>query len=370
VRILHTIATLDTRAGGPAVALAGLAAAQVAAGLEVSIAATVMAGEGPGSAADLGARGIGVTTVGPDLAARFDFVHIHGVWDAICRQTVSAARGVPYVIAPHGMLTPWSLGQKAWKKRLYMALRLRRDLQRAAAIHYMTDCEREGSARLELNARAIVEPIGIDLAEFENLPPPGSFRSRYDRLADAPLVLFLGRIHPGKGLEYLVPAIAQLGIPNAMLAVVGPDSGGYRAVIEKEVHRHRLDDRVVFTGSLRGIDRIAALADADVFCLPSDHENFGLAVIESLAAGTPAVISRDVAISREVTAAKAGVAVERDPVEIARELTRFLADRPYRDAAAQRCRPFVWNSFDWRNIATRWVEHYRVLVEGCKSNQP
>jgi glycosyltransferase involved in cell wall biosynthesis len=155
-----------------------------------------------------------------------------------------------------------------------------------------------------------------------------------------------------------------LGGLDAMLAVVGPDSGGYRATVEQEVARFGLQRRVVFTGPLNGADRIAALVDADVFCLPSDHENFGLAVVESLAAGTPVVISHEVAISREVAAAEVGVAVQRDPAEIARELIRFLTDRPHRDAAAKRCRPFVWNSYDWKKIAARWMERYRALIEG------
>lgn len=362
VRILHTIGTLESRAGGPAIALAGMAAAQVAAGLQVSIAASGFPHDGPASADDLRARGIGVETVTATSLARFDVVHVHGVWDGICRQAVSATRGVPYVITPHGMLTPWSLRQKAWKKRLYMAWRLRRDLRRAAAIHFMTDCEREGSSRLGLQVKSIVEPIGIDLAEFGNLPARGTFRSRHDRIADTPLVLFLGRIHPGKGLEYLVPAMARLRIPGATLAVVGPDSGGYRAIVENEVRRNGLDGRVVFTGPLRGIDRIAALVDADVFCLPSDHENFGLAIVEALAAGTPVVISHEVAISREVAAAQVGIVADRDPQSVAKGLAQFLSDRQFRDSAAARCRPFVWNSFDWNQIARRWVTHYQSLA--------
>jgi glycosyltransferase involved in cell wall biosynthesis len=123
---------------------------------------------------------------------------------------IAHARGVPCLFTAHGMLDPWSLNQGRVKKQLYMLWRLNRDLNRAAAIHLTSDTERDQVRRLGYKPKLIVEPLGVDLSEFETLPPRGSFRARHPQLEDKRLVTFLGRIHFEKGLELLVPAMAQL----------------------------------------------------------------------------------------------------------------------------------------------------------------
>src|SRR5207249_11878424 len=104
-----------------------------------------------------------------------------------------------------GMLTPWSLNQHKLKKQLYMLFRLRNDLNHAAALNFTTQSESDSAAPLNLRAASLVVPLGVDLGEFASLPPRGSFRQRYPQLAGKQIVLFLGRVHPGKGLELLVP---------------------------------------------------------------------------------------------------------------------------------------------------------------------
>lgn len=379
MRVLHVISTLDPRSGGPAAAVNGLVKAQAAAGLNVSLVSTYRADAMP-DVQHLNDAGVRIELIGPaagplmrhpDLSAALrrrvadcDEVHIHAVWEEIQFQATRLARmrNVPYVITPHGMLTPWSLAQKRWKKRLYLALRLRRMLQGAAALHYTTAMEQEACGGLNLAAKAIVEPIGIALEEFENLPPRDALRRRFPQIAGRPIVLFLGRIHPGKGLEYLLPAMARIGM-NVVLVIAGPDSKGFRATIEQMVAQHGLQDRVIFTGMLSGIDRVEALAGADLFALPSDHENFGLSVVESLAAGVPVIVSHEVGVGREIVAAGVGSEVAREPEAVAAEIRRWLNDRQLRETAASRCRPYVWERYDWRKIAGRWAGAYRAMIE-------
>src|SRR5262249_15680957 len=153
------------------------------------------------------------------------------------------------------------------------------------------------------------EPNGINLEEFEQLPPRGTYRNRCPQLAGKRMIVFLGRVHPGKGLELLVPAFAQANITDAMLVIVGPDSENFQGGVEETFRRHNISQRVIFTGMLRGADRIAALADADLFALPSFHENFGIAVIEALAAGVPVIVSDEVNVCREIAAAQVGASV-------------------------------------------------------------
>ena len=224
MRVLHVISSIDLRAGGPAVAMAGLAKAQRGAGLDVAVLATWRKGASNDVGDDLTHTGIHVTRVGPArgplarhrqiapaLRAEMqqaDVVHIHGLWEEVQHQAARVARklGRRYIITPHGMLTPWSLRQKWLKKKIYMSLRLGRDLRQASAIHYTTAMERDLVAPLKLAPPAIVETLGVELQEFENLPAKGSFRGKHQQLNNKRIMLFLGRLHPGKGMEYLIPS--------------------------------------------------------------------------------------------------------------------------------------------------------------------
>jgi glycosyltransferase involved in cell wall biosynthesis len=386
MRILHVAPTIDPVQGGPVSVIAGLAPAQVGAGLDVSLLATWRAGESVELADRLRAAGVKVTLVGPatgplrrhsTLAAAVDaavagadVVHVHALWEEVQHQAARAARrrGTPYLVTPHGMLDPWSLSQSRWKKKLYLAWRLRSNLNGAAALHFTTQTESRLIDPLRLTSPHLVETLGLDLAEFETLPPRGTFRARYPAVGDRPIVLFLGRLHPKKGLELLIPAFDKAALGDSVLVIAGPDSDGYRAKLEAQVAARRLTDRVVFTGMLHGPDRVAAFADADLFVLPSYQENFGISVVEALAAGTPVVISDQVNIWQDISDASVGGIVRTDATVLATELRRWMTDDALRKAAAQRARPFVWQRYDWRQIARRWVNHYHSLPRPGNTN--
>lgn len=381
MRVLHVISGIDPCLGGPPRALAGLVRGQMEAGLEVGVLATWTDDASDRSLVDdMAQRGAALHLVGPavgrlkkhprlqpvthDAVRAADVVHIHTLWEEVQHRAAVAARrlGKPYVIRPCGMLDPWSLGQSRLIKKIYMLWRLRRDLNAAAALHFTTDTERDLTAPLRLKAPAIVEPNGLNLQEFEALPQPGSFRQRHPRIGDRPLVVFLSRLHHKKGLDLLVPAFAACGVKDAVLALVGPAAEGYQPEVEAMTRRHGVEDRVIFTGMLNGADRVAALADADLYCLPSYQENFGIAVVEALAAGTPVLISDQVNIHQEVTQAEVGGVVPTRIQPLADAMGQWLTDKPRRDAAAAKSRPFVWDRYDWGAIARRWVEHYQRIV--------
>ena len=216
---------------------------------------------------------------------------------------------------------------------------------------------------LKLSPPPIVEPNGVHLDEFDVLPARGAFRSTYPQIGNAPLIVFLSRVHHKKGLDLLVPAFAKLPQKDAMLVIAGPDSDGYSEQVRKMIAEHNIVERVIFTGMLYGQDRVAALADADLFCLPSYQENFGIAVVEALAAGTPVVISDQVNLFNDVLAAGVGGVVPCKIEPLVDELNRWLSDADLRSRAAAAARPFVWQRYDWKQIAQRWAEHYKTLNE-------
>jgi glycosyltransferase involved in cell wall biosynthesis len=230
----------------------------------------------------------------------------------------------------------------------------------AAAVHCSTAAEAASTGKLGFAAPIVVEPNGVQLQEFLDLPQRGAFRESIGR-PSAPLILFLGRIHPGKGVEYLIPALRHVATPDSTVVIVGGDSGGYREQMERAVAAHHLDDRVIFTGALRGRRKLEALVDADVFCLPSEHENFGISVIEAMAAGCPVIVSEHVGLREEIREQGTGSVTSLDAGDIANSIDFWLRNQAESRAAGDRARTFVLGTYDWSVIAARWRERYLTL---------
>jgi glycosyltransferase involved in cell wall biosynthesis len=306
------------------------------------------------------------------LIPQADVVHIHGLWEEIQHRAAKLSRWFdkPYLFTPHGMLDPWSLRQGRLKKNIYLTARLRKDLDRASAIHFTDETERDVTSSLGLTPLPIVERLIIDLSDFQPPPPTGRFRALFaNQLTHAqgerPFVLFMSRIHHKKGLDLLVPAFAEAikrnNDPRTMLVIAGPNIGGYQATVEELVKQHGLVERVILPGMLYGRDRAAAMVDARLFALPSYQENFGVVIIEALAAGTPVLISDQVAIHRHVTEAQVGEVVTTKVEPLTEALCRWISDDTVRDAAAGRAQPYVNAHYDRLAQARRWVEHYQRL---------
>jgi glycosyltransferase involved in cell wall biosynthesis len=377
--IAHVIEGLSPNSGGPTHALVGLACAQVRQGGAVRVLVPQAPGPEPATHERLRNAGVDVRAV-PSWGSRFasdqptmrlidealhgvDVAHLHGLWADLLYRAARAARhgGIPYVIRPCGMLDRWSMRHRAWKKWAYYAWRLRTMIRHASLLHFTTSMEARESAAWCGTAATRVEPNGVTLEEFTAEEAGRSLRQAWGLDKATPVVLFLGRIHPGKGVEYLVPAMKHVRPPTA-LVVVGPDSAGHGAKMRRLAQAVGLTDRVVFAGPLSGGDRVIALRDATVFCLPSDHENFGIAAIEAMAAGCPALVSEDVGIADAVRDWAAGEVVSRDPAKLGQAIDRWISDPVLRKRAAHQARTNAFAAFDWDRIARRWLCHYDQMI--------
>ncbi len=393
LRILHVLSTLDPRAGGlPAVAIR-LPAAQAIAGCELHIASYYTPEVQPQIEAEIdrvpGARliqqhflpkqtGFGrlwaseARRTFEGLIPSFDLVHIHGVWDPIVKAAadIAARRRVPYVVAAHGMLDPWSLSQRSLKKRTALALGYRRMLNRAAFLHMLNPDEQKLIQPLGLKCATAVIPNGICLEEIEALPDPETFRASRPELNGRPYVLFLSRLHYKKGLDFLADAFQILSRtrPELRLVVAGPDTGGQRA-FETLLREANLQDRVHLVGPLYGRDKFAAMVDAECFCLPSRQEGFSVAVLEAMACGTPVVIS-DACHFPEVTQAGAGEVVPLHSGAIAAALQHVLDDAPARKRMSQAARTLVLDNYLWPVIAERSLAQYRRVIDDHHAKSP
>ena len=191
------------------------------------------------------------------------------------------------------MLSEWAVRFRSYKKIPYWYALERRTVGRAAWIHFATDEEQRQAQSWVAGKDSKVIPIGVDLKEFAALPPRGRFRDRRGITEGVPLLAFLGRIHPVKGLEVLLRALVRIKaeFPNFILAIAGPDEVGHQGRLQKVAQDLEVYDHVRWVGTLEGQAKTELLRDADLFVLPSFSENFGLAAVEALAVGCPVVIS-------------------------------------------------------------------------------
>ncbi|HJS33155.1 MAG TPA: glycosyltransferase [Alphaproteobacteria bacterium] len=385
INILHVIASLAVRTGGPAKAAIDMARAVARLGHEVAIYATdreLLAEErrelnvahdengvevryfrqhAPRAfAASLPlARALG------ERIARVDLVHLHSLylfhdWAAAraCRRL-----GVPYLLRPHGTLDPYHWSRHRWRKRLIEAAFQNRVTRGAAALHFTSDDEMGASEPHACGAPGVVVPNGLDLTEYADLPPAGALRRRYPEIGARRIVLFLGRLNFKKGLDLLVPAfgLAVADHPDLHLVIAGPDDG-MEGPVRRLVAASGLGSRVTFTGVLTGRAKLAAFCDAYLFALPSYAENFGIAVVEAMACGLPVAISDRVAIWRDIEQSGAGSVGRTDVASVAEQLRRLAAEPAVAAAMGARGKALVEARFSWDTIGRQLEAVYRRLA--------
>ena len=350
MRVLHVIPSISPLRGGPSVAALEMVAALRRASVDARILTTD--DHGPGSLGDLpiGAWSdhLGVPVLAfrrwaPPLSALrefafspglsrwlrahgsdFDLLHVHALFSFPATSAMAFARaaGIPYVVSTIGQLCVWSLQQRSLRKRLYLFLQERANLEAAAALHFTTTTERDEARLLGLTAPALVLPLGVKAPS--GLPGPEA----------APPVrfLFLSRLHPKKRLEVLLDALAllQARAPRAawQLAIAGDGDADYVEALRRRADDLQLGERCHWLGFLEGRAKWEALAAAHWFVLPSASENFGIAAIEALAVGTPPILSPQVAIASQIQAAGAGWLVPGEVEPLAERLTAALAGPP------------------------------------------
>ena len=298
------------------------------------------------------------------LIADADLVHLHGVWDPLIYRAAGVAREnrKPYVLTPHGMLDPWSVAQKAWKKKIALNLGYRRMLNYAAFLHYLNGEEQELTKPLRLTSRGEVLPNGIFLEEIDPLPARGTFRAARPEVGDRPFVLFLSRLHYKKGLDYLADAmaIAMKRFAELQLVVAGPDDGA-RAAFEEQIRRLGISDRVHLIGPVYGAAKLAALVDCDCFCLPSRQEGFSLAITEAMACEAPVVISQACHFP-EVAEANAGIVCELNAAAVAAGLETILANQTASRQMGRRGRELVVSRYTWPAVTKQMLAAYERAV--------
>ena len=295
-----------------------------------------------------------------EAIARYDFVHVHAVWNFPTFYAMRSAlgKGVPYMVAPQGSFDPWALKQSYWQKKVYGPTCEIPLLNKATCLQALTSREAEQFQQSGIRAPAVVIPNGVDernfvqqgesLARTLNLPPGQK------------TLLFLSRLHPKKGVDVLIKAFARFSgkRDDVTLVIAGDDAGsGYKGTLMNLVSQSGIGDKCRFVGEVHGRDKFAMLLGADAFALLSHSEGLPVAVLEAMAAALPVIITQDCNLP-EVALHEAGEIVHVDIAKAAEAFARVL-DEPCRaKTMGLNGQRLVSERFTWARIARRTIQTY------------
>jgi len=387
MKVLQVIPSVGPLRGGPSFAVRSIASGLAACGLETHVATTD--DNGPGRRLDVefgrprqenGAtywyfpRQSSFYLYSAPFtgwmwrhAADYQLIHIHAVFSYCSNMAayIAYTLGVPYVVRPLGVLNRWGMEERRpWLKRLSFALIERHLLKNAAFIHYTAEQERIEAAQCGVDDRPVIIPNPVEPPNANGAK--GELRRLYPELQSKRIALFLSRIDRKKGLDLLIPAFAGVlrEIPDAALVIAGDGDAALARSLRERCRALGIEKSVYWPGFLSGPAKAAALADADVFVLPSYSENFGIAVIEAMALGVPVILTDQVGVCREVAAGNAGLvtAPEIDPLRHA--LVRLLTDDAARAEIGRNGAALARSQFSPPVVLKKLAEAYNSVLAG------
>jgi glycosyltransferase involved in cell wall biosynthesis len=388
MKILQIVPSISLIYGGPSQMVLGLAPALIKAGVEVTVITTDSNG-------DFGQAPLDVPLNQPikqdgyeiiyfrcapfrrykfslDLfkwlnsnVEKFDLAHIHALFSPVSSisATICRLHQVPYILRPLGTLDPADLSKKKQLKQLYVALIERNNIAGSAALHFTSGQEAEISARFGVNTQDLVIPLGV-------IPPQSTLKDDLDSTLDQwniprnkPLLLFMSRIDPKKGLDLLIPALEKLladGVDfHFVLAGTNPQDPVYEAEVKSQIANSVLRSHTTITGFVTGSAKAILLQAADLFILPSYYENFGIAVAEAMVARTPVVISDQVHIYPQVRDSQSGWVVKTDVSELVESIKQAISNFPELQRRGLNAKNYALHHFSWDAIAQQTIQAYQ-----------
>lgn len=301
--------------------------------------------------------------MGDDIArANHDVLHQHALWmyPSVAGLRWRRRTGKPTVVSVQGMLEPWALRNSALKKRIAAALFERANLREAACIH-CSQAEVAGVRAFGLSNPIAVLPNGVDLPAPSAPPPRPAWMHEGEKT-----LLFLGRLHPKKGIDELLQALSLIRssapavFASWRVAIAGWDDGGHEAAMRARVRELSLDDRVTFTGPLFGEDKVAAFRHSQAFVLPSHSEGLPMAVLEAWSWSLPVLMTRECNLP-EGFADGAAIEITTDPGAMAAVLAESLAS-PDLSRIGAKGRDLAAVRFSWKAIVEQLALTYEWLT--------
>ena len=258
----------------------------------------------------------------------------------------------PYVLTAHGSVP-----------RVFEKFLLKKLFDEAFGSRILNDALRVlASSRIEMRQfleagvpsdKVAIIPNGIDVESFETLPKPGTFKKKFGLDGDSSMVLFAGRIHKRKGIDFLIDAFASLNDLNSVLVIAGPDDG-YMSTLKERAHRLGIGGKVIFTGFVPENDKLAAYVDSAVVVYPGIYESFPLVPLEAALCSKPVIVSDDSIMAEIVTQGGFGLSTKYGDVAQLRELLlKILSNPKIAEEMGRKGREFVKENYSWRDIVSK-----------------
>jgi glycosyltransferase involved in cell wall biosynthesis len=360
MHVFQAISSCTPDYGGPAFLVARLAQTLASRGVQVS----VWAADGSAPTTSLLPPSSPVRRLAGNLKDALtsgpviDVVHDHGIWLPYNHRLakLSSSRKIPRIVSLHGMLDPWCLKHKAWRKRLAWRLYQKNDL-RAAEVHHVTSNEEsQNLKKLKLGIPVKMVALGVDM------PANRCSTLIEETRSTTKVAVFLGRLNPVKGLPLLIEAWKRVRPEGWELRIAGPDNGGHRIELERLVDAHGLAGVITFVGPLYGSEKQDFLLQADLFILPSLSESFGLAIAEALSHQLP-VLTTTAAPWRILEKEACGWLVEPTLDAMTDGLLRSTSQNTQTlEAMGAKGRNWVEAHLRWEHVAEQFLGAYeRVL---------
>lgn len=302
----------------------------------------------------------------------YDIAHIHALFSPVSSMAAAIARfrHLPYILRPLGTLDPADLQKKRQLKQIYAALLEGPNIAGATAMHFTSQQEAKISERFGATTKDLVIPLGVSTTPItESI----DIRDRFSIPHDRPILLYMSRVDPKKGIELLVPALEKLvqdGVPfHFVLCGANPQDRAYETQIRQQIEASSLAEHTTLTGFVSGNLKAALLAAADVFVLPSYYENFGIAVAEAMMAGKPVVISDGVHIWEDVKNSASGWVTSTAIAPLTEALQTALINTEMRQQRGLNAKTFAESHYNWNAIAKQTLAAYHQLLDKNRRGQ-
>jgi glycosyltransferase involved in cell wall biosynthesis len=298
--------------------------------------------------------------------SNYDLLHIHAIFSytSTIAMAIARYRQVPYIVLTHGQICTWSLAQSARKKQIYLALIERANLNSSQALHFTADLEQQEASQLHLVAPSFVLPLGLSLPTI--IPNARQkLRQNLGKPADEPIILFLSRIHHKKGLDYLIPALGKLIDRQFTFILAGSGTLEYQAEVKQMLEEYGMLSRTHIAGFVTGEAKDILLQGSDLFVLTSHSENFGISVLEALAADLPVLVTPGVALSSIVEKNQLGYVTDLDVTMIAKIIRQHLngfSDQEQNESS-HHIRQFIQDNYTWNKITEDLIHIYESILE-------
>ena len=390
MRILQIVPSVSLVYGGPSQMVLGLSKALAAEGIEITLITTNSNGDTDQPPLDVPIAqpikqdgyeiiyfpcspfrrykfSLGLLQWLAQNANQYDLAHIHALFSPVSTAAATIARNkkLPYILRPLGTLDPADLRKKKQLKKIYGLLLEKPNLAGAAGVHFTSIEEAKVSERYGTQTKDLVIPLGVDLPS--NLPAKETARQQLGIKSDCPLILFMSRIDPKKGLDLLLPALEKLQAAELdfhfVLAGANPQDVDYENEIKQTIQTSTLGQKTTITGFVQGELKLGLLQDADLFVLPSYYENFGIAVAEAMAMGIPVVISDRVHIWQDIQSANAGWVTPCEVEQLTEALQSAIEDKEERKQRGENARQLTKAKYSWRAIAQEMIEAYKNITK-------